>query len=203
MASLLLFPGGALAHELRTVAAGKYEVAAGWDVEPPIEGQKNGAQIYIWNAGTNHTEPVEGAEKTLRVRLAQQGQTQDLPLHTVFGQKGVYVADLVPTRAGDIEFDFTGAINGDLMNERFNSADRFGGVQSLVSLQFPPAADPARAADLAQQARADADAARALGAAGLGAGVLGVLVALAALAGRRRIPRISQVNTPSATPETA
>ena len=121
LAILFLAPGTALAHEQRTIANGKYDVAVGWDVEPAYVDLKNGAGIRIMNAGT--TTPVDGADKTLKLPIRQGASTRDFPLRAVFGQAGYYVADLMPTREGDYQWIFTGNINGDQVNETFDTAD--------------------------------------------------------------------------------
>ena len=120
---LVALPATAFAHERRTLAGGKYDVVVGWDVEPAYQGQKNGATIRISQAGTTPAVPVEGADKTLKVQIRQGAQTREFPLRAVFGQAGYYMADIVPTRAGDYVWTFVGSINADQVNEKFDSAD--------------------------------------------------------------------------------
>jgi hypothetical protein len=131
-------PATALAHERRTVAAGKYDVVVGWDVEPAFQSQKNAASIRISQGGSNPAVPVTGAEKTLKVQIRQGNDVQEFPLRSVFGQSGYYVADIVPTRAGDFQWTFVGDINGDAVNEKFDTADgKFNKVEPITGLQFP------------------------------------------------------------------
>ena len=80
---LLVAPGTALAHDRRTIANGKYDAVVGWDVEPAYIGMKNGASIRIMDAGT--TNPVTGADKTLKLAIRQGASTQTFPLRAVFG----------------------------------------------------------------------------------------------------------------------
>jgi hypothetical protein len=189
---LLVVPTSALAHERRTIANGKYDVVVGWDVEPAYQGQKNAASIRISEAGSNPAVPVEGAEKSLKVQIRQGATTREFPLRAVFGQKGYYVADIVPTREGDYIWTFTGSINGDPVNDAFDTADgKFNGVESISALQFPQAlADPSQGIAAAQAAQADAQSARAFAYAGILVGVLGA--ALAGWAIFRARPRASQ-----------
>src|SRR4051794_41987046 len=98
-----MLPGTALAHERRTIANGKYDVVVGWDVEPAIQSLKNGASIRISEAGSNPAVPVAGAETTLKVQVRQGASTKEFPLRAVFGQPGYYMADIVPTPAGDYQ----------------------------------------------------------------------------------------------------
>src|SRR5437016_9125066 len=109
--ALFLTPGTVFAHERRTIANGKYDVVVGWDVEPAYVNMKNAASIRIMDAGT--TNPVAGADKTLKVQIRQGASTQAFALRAVFGQNGYYVADILPTRDGEYQWIFTGAINSD------------------------------------------------------------------------------------------
>jgi hypothetical protein len=184
----LLMPTGALAHEHRDVDNGKYTVVVGWDVEPAYEGQKNGASIRISEAGSNPAVPVEGADKTLKVAIRQGATTREFPLRAVFGQKGYYVADILPTRDGDYQWTFTGAINGDQVNDTFDTADgKFNKVQPTSGLQFPQVLpDPGQSAAALQAAQSDAQSARTIAYLGIGIGLLGLLAALALWLARPR-----------------
>ncbi len=189
VALLLALPGTALAHERRTIASGKYDVVVGWDVEPAYLGQKNAASIRISQAGSNPAVPVTGAEKTLKLQIKQGASAQEFPLRAVFGQNGYYVADIIPERTGEYQFTFTGSIDGNPVNETFDSADKkFNGVEPTASLQFPASAtaDPAQALAAAQQAQADAASARTFGLAGLIVGALGLVAAAGAWLSRPR-----------------
>src|SRR3981081_4503420 len=154
-AAVFFAPGSALAHERRTVANGKYDMVVGWDVEPAFVDMKNGASIRIMDAGT--TNPVAGADKTLKIQIRQGASTQPFPLRAVFGQNGYYVADILPTRDGDYQWIFSGAINGDAVTETFDTADgKFNKVEPKTSLQFPVALpEPVQSAAAVQAAQAD------------------------------------------------
>jgi hypothetical protein len=187
--ALFVLPGSALAHERRTIANGKYDVTVGWDVEPAYVGLKNAASIRISEAGT--TNPVQGADKTLKVQIRQGATTKEFPLRAVFGQNGYYVADILPTRDGDYQWTFVGSINGDQVNEKFDTADgKFDAVQPQAALQFPLSVpDPAQSSAALQAAQADAQGARTLAYVGIGLGVLGILAAAGAWLSRPRATR--------------
>jgi hypothetical protein len=178
--ALLAVPTSAFAHERRTIGNGKYDVTVGWDAEPAYVGLKNGASIRIAQAGSNPAVPVEGADKTLKVQFRQGATTKEFALRAVFGQPGYYVADIVPTRDGDYQWTFVGAINGDQINERFDTADgKFDKVNPATALQFPQALpDPSQESAALASAQADAQSARTLGMAGVALGVLGLLAAV-------------------------
>src|ERR1051326_3986616 len=117
VAALLNTPYIALAHERRTVSNGKYDLVVGWDTEPAYANQRNAAGIRISKAGTNPAEAITGAEKTLKLQVRQGAQTRQFDLRPAFGQPGYYVADLVPTRAGDYVWTFSGSLGADQINE--------------------------------------------------------------------------------------
>ena len=173
-------PSISLAHERRTVASGKYDVVIGWDTEPAYANQRNAAGIRISKAGTSPAEAVTGAEKTLKVQIRQGAQTRTFDLRTVFGQPGYYVADILPTRAGDYVWTFVGSIGTDQVNETFDSADgKFDSVSAATDVEFPIAApDPAEVAQQLQAAQAAARTAQTLACAGVGLGLLGCLAAV-------------------------
>jgi hypothetical protein len=178
--ALLVVPATAFAHERRTIGNGKYDVTVGWDTEPSYVGIKNGASIRIAQAGSNPAVPVEGADKTLKVQIRQGATTKEFPLRAVFGQPGYYVADILPTRDGDYQWTFVGSINGDQINEKFDTADgKFDKVNPATALEFPQALpDPSQESAAINVAQADAQSARTLAMAGIGVGVLGLLAAI-------------------------
>jgi hypothetical protein len=185
-------PGIALAHERREV--GKYQVVVGFNEEPAMQGEPNGAQITI----SEGDRRVEGLANSLRVSVAAGGGTpKEFPLRAVFGQPGRYVADFIPTRPGAFVFTYTGTIEGQQVNERFESGPgRFDEVKSAEALQFPepvpPGNEVARTARSAEErataAEAAAGSARTLAIVGIAVGIIGAgmgLIAMAMLAARR------------------
>src|SRR5258708_16064986 len=113
-------------------------VVGGGGGGPPGGGKKSGGTTRTPRAAPTPAVPVEGADKTLKVQIRQGAQTREFPLRAVFGQAGYYMADIVPTRAGDYVWTFVGSINADQVNEKFDSADgKFGSVAAPTNLQFP------------------------------------------------------------------
>ena len=197
LVALLVVPSAALAHERRTVGGGKYDVVVGWDVEPAYVGLKNAASIRIMEAGT--TNPITGAEKSLKLAIRQGASTQSVPVRAVFGQNGYYVADIVPTRVGDYQWMFTGDINGTAVNETFDTADgKFNAVEPATALQFPvPLGDPAQSAAAVQAAQSDAQGARTLAYVGIAVGIIGVVVGLLAWLVRPRATAAAPTTRPA------
>lgn len=182
---IIAAPGIVRAHEKRTIA-GKYDVTVGWDKEPTLVGQLNAASILITRTGT--TEAVKGVDQTLKIRIAFGGNfPKEFTLHSVAGQDGYYVADLMPTEAGSYIFTFVGDIEGNPVNERFESGpNTFDDVVSLDTYQFPKTIpDSLTLANEVKAAQDDADSLRVLAIAGIVLGVLGIVVGGAALLTRR------------------
>lgn len=198
LSSLVLSPATALAHERRTV--GKFQFVVGFLTEPAIQGEPNGVDLRITYADSG--EPVLNAQQTLKVAVVYGGgQPREFPLRARFGQPGAYAADFIPTREGQYRFIFTGTLEGQPINETFESGPgRFNDVEAASALQFPEVVQPT--AELQRQLRQAQDAARAaqaaaaaaeqrgtyLGLGGIVLGAAGLVTGLAGLLGRRREP---------------
>lgn len=191
LVSALVFvirPAPASAHERRPV--GKYIFVVGFAAEPAIQNQLNGLSLTITDP---EGSPIEGAEKTLEASVAfSGGPAKEVPLRAVFGQKGHYISDLIPTKAGAYSFTFSGTVNGSPINETFESGPgRFDDVESPTALQFPEAMPaPADVAQQVQSAQSTADMAlqRAtlFGLGGIAIGLVGISIGVIALITRVR-----------------
>lgn len=187
MLLLVALPATASAHERRDVGS-KYQFVVGFISEPALLGEPNGVDLRITNKETN--QPVQGAEKTLKVAVQfGGGAPKEMPLRARFGQPGAYTADLIPTRAGSYIFTFTGDLEGTAVNEKFESGPgRFNDVQAADQLQFPEIVPSA--GELQRQLReaeARAQQATSFAYAGVGLGLLGTVVGLAALLRRPKV----------------
>lgn len=187
MLLLVALPATASAHERRDVG-GKYQFVVGFISEPALVGEPNGVDLRITNKETN--QPVQGAEKTIKVAVQfGGGSPKEMPLRARFGQLGAYTADLIPTRAGAYIFTFTGDLEGTAVNEKFESGPgRFNDVEAADKLQFPETVP--YAGELQRQVRdaeARAQQATTFAYAGVGLGLLGTVVGLAALLRRPRV----------------
>ena len=188
----LLAPGGASAHERRDLLNGRYQAVVGFLEEPAYENQLNALSLVVTDktqktpAGAD--KPVEGLEQTLKAQVLAQGKTMDLTLRTRFGQPGSYAAYFEPTVPGQYIFRVYGQIEGQNIDERFESGPgRFNDVESLAPLQFPEKVGTAPA-DLQAQldaAQSRANIALAVGIVGAILGLLGLGAAAMTLARRR------------------
>ncbi len=144
----LLFPGLALAHESREVAAGKYQMRVGFLTEPAYQGLENGLELTICtgsctsntdNSGT-YTNGVTGAFDSLKVEVIFGARSMPLTLTAVPRNPGRYSARFMPTREGTYSFHITGTLGPEKakIDERFiSSPSTFDDVQPLAVAQFP------------------------------------------------------------------
>ncbi|MBI4312747.1 MAG: hypothetical protein HY681_13345 [Chloroflexi bacterium] len=164
LALAALATGVAFAHERRDVIGGKYQFVVGFIVEPPYEGQKNGVDLRIMRKADNSA--VTGAETTLKVEITHvpSAVSKTMDLRAIFGDNGHYTADLIPTATGHYRMRFFGTVEGNAVEETFNSrtgGGNFNDVQSSVDLQFPAKLPEARELDAA--ARGALNAAQGVG----------------------------------------
>ena len=159
----LLAPGTASAHERRDLLNGKYQAVVGFLEEPAYQNQLNGLSLAVTDktqkTAAGADKPVEGLEQTLKAQVLAQGKTMDLTLRARFGEPGNYAAYFEPTVPGQYIFRVYGQIEGQTIDERFESGPgRFNDVEAIGPLQFPEQIGVAPA-DL--QARLDAAQSRA------------------------------------------
>ena len=184
-------PLPALAHEQRPV--GKYLLVVGFLNEPAIQGEMNGIDLTITNNETK--QPVDGAEKTLKAEVTAEGKTQAITLQARFRMPGKYAGYFIPTKEGQYRFHFTGTIEGQPVNETFESGPgRFEDVGAATAMQFPEKVPTgmelnqqlAAANAAAANAQAAAATATLLGIAGIIFGLLGLGAGAWGIMSRRR-----------------
>jgi hypothetical protein len=181
-------PQRASAHERRDIVGGKYQAVVGFLTEPAYQGQMNSLDLTVTSKTDKNPDGtakgIEGLEKTLKAQVISNGKTLDLPVQSRFNMPGKYAAYFQPTVAGQYSFRVYGTINGENVDEKFDSGpNTFGDVQPVAPLQFPNAV-AAAPADLQAQidaAKSAADTARLIAIVGVVVGVLGLVVAGAAL----------------------
>jgi hypothetical protein len=187
---LFLMPDGASAHERRDLLGGTYQVIVGFLSEPAIENQLNGIDLTVTDMSQKDAvgrgTPIEGLEKTLKAEVIVGGDaaTRAMPLVARFGMPGKYAGYFMPTQAGQYTFHIFGSINGQGIDERFESGPgRFNDVQPLSDLQFPhTVVVPANLQSQLDAAKSAANTARIFAIAGLIIGILGIGAAGFALA---------------------
>jgi hypothetical protein len=187
-------PETASAHERRDLLGGKYQAVVGFLTEPAYEDTINGLDLTVTSkteklADGTTAKPIEGLEKTLKAQVIKDGKTLDLTVQSRFNMPGKYAAYFEPTVAGAYAFRVYGEINGEQIDERFESGPgRFNDIQT--PLQFPTA-QPQVPADLQAQldaANSAASTARIIGIVGIVVGLLGLGVGAVALMRRPAAP---------------
>ncbi|MCS7001844.1 MAG: hypothetical protein NZ518_03245 [Dehalococcoidia bacterium] len=193
------------AHEPRTV--GPYRLSVGFTNEPAYTGVQNGLYLRVIEPNNNN-EPVLGLETTgnLRAEVTQLGETRVFTdFRRIAATPGAYQAFIIPTSSAPMTVRLTGTINGLPFDETFSTAARAGFDPPVdrEHILFPrPAIDAAavgspeaaerlnqqiaRLTQQAQEAYAEAAAARVMGMAGVGFGIVGVIAAGVAVARGRR-----------------
>lgn len=180
--------GGATAHEERRV--GPLVTVVGWLEEPAFAGFRNAVQLIA----SRDEEPVEGGRLDVEVIFGERDGTEKtdaLDLRPAFGTPGEYRAFLIPTRPGTYTFHVTGSIGGRRIDQLYTSGEEtFNDVREPTEAQFP-AKDPsnaelatlsdrleARLTASANSAKDTASLARILGFAGIGIGVIALVLGL-------------------------
>jgi len=177
----LLLPAAASAHTARDV--GKYHFVVGFLNEPTVQGELNGIDLTITTTADN--KPVVGADKTLKAAVIVGGNAKVMPLDLAPASdedpaNGKYAAYFIPTIPGSYTFHFTGSINGNPIDQSFDSGpNTFADVQPASALQFPrKLPDPTTVQSQLSSAESEAAQGRILGIAGLLVGLIAVGVAL-------------------------
>lgn len=184
---LVAVPQSASAHERRDLVGGKYQAVVGFLTEPAYAGQLNGLDLTIRDMTKKDAQgvgaPVTGLEKTLKAEVLAGGKTLPLTVESRFGMDGKYAAYFQPTVAGQYRFHVSGEINGEKIDETFESGPgRFSDIAAIAPLQFPNAV-AAAPTDLQAQldaAKSAASTAQLTAIVGIVIGILGLAVGVAA-----------------------
>jgi hypothetical protein len=209
-AGLLVFAAGpASAHVEEEV--GPYHMEVGFLTEPAISGFQNG--VFFEVAQASNDSPVTDVGESLKVSVGFGDQSTDLTFEPIPDNPGQYVAPFIPTQPGAYTFVFSGSIKSTPVDVSITSGpDTFDEVQDPASLQFPvkepsvsdvatkldretarvtaaaeaATTQAAAAKQSAQSVQDEASTAKTLGIAGLIIGAVGLVVAIVAVATRRR-----------------
>ena len=124
----------ASAHEKRVVA-GQFEFIVGFINEPAFSGQMNGVDLRV----TQKNKPVENLEGQLKVVVMRSDvdKTLELAFSKKYNDPGRYAAHFLPAKPGKYIFRIIGTINGAVIDEQFESGEKFHDVNDVAPLQFP------------------------------------------------------------------
>lgn len=170
----LLVTSLAFAHERRTV--GKYDFLVGWMNEPAYANQPNAISLTVTNTATK--KPVQGLDQTLKAEVIVGAKTMPVDLTASDETPGLYTGNFIPTRVGGYIFHFTGMVENQKIDEKFESGpNTFNDVEDSAALEFPDkVASPLQMVAQLQAAQNAASSAQTLAYVGIGAGVLGLIV---------------------------
>ena len=153
---------------------GPYIVEIGWLNEPPVVGQPNAIVVNLSAANqASSSAPVKLDYSGLTLQVAYGGQSKFLTLQpqsedTPYNLMGV----MTPSVMGKYTVMVTGKLDGDLGSTPVSITTQPEEVVGLDSVQFP---------NLAQGQASQSSAPGWMPAAGLAAGILGILLGVIAL----------------------
>lgn len=131
---LLAVAPGALAHETKMVGPeDEYAISFGFRSEPIYTDTLNGLEIIIRR--TSDDERIGFLEQSMLAEIiAPDGVTKrQLTLRGVWGEPGVYTADVVVTEPGFYQVRIWGFINDVEFDETFTTHE----VTTLDAIKFP------------------------------------------------------------------
>lgn len=137
-ASVLLAGPAAVAQAHETRTAGPWRIQAGWLYEPAWSGELNAIEIIVNDARTG--QPVDGLQDGMTVEARVGPVSRSLEIRPAPLRPGHYLADVIPTRPGDVTITLTITQGSDAIREAFTSGpNRFEPVTARSTIELPPA----------------------------------------------------------------
>ena len=124
---------------------GDLKLVVGFLNEPTYEGEINAVSVRVARVDDHHPEDSEGVEglaQTIQVEVTYvpTGVSQVMDLRAAYNDPGHYVAELIPTAPGHYRFRVFGTIEGEAIDETFDSMAGGGNVddvQPASVIHFP------------------------------------------------------------------
>jgi hypothetical protein len=161
------------------VELGPYVAIVGWEIEPPIVGERNQIVIDL----REEENPVTGAEAGLAVELLYAGRSfrsNLIPTAT----PGYYHVEILPTVRGQYSVRLFGTLGDMEIDQTIDPEPVFAADR----LQFPePQPEPRELVQRLDDLESDLRTARTLALAGVVVGVIGLLTAVFTLIKGRRL----------------
>ncbi len=160
------------------VEVGPYAIVVGWEVEPPVVGERNAVTIEV----TEDEQPVVGAESGLDLEFLYGGRAFRANINPT-ETAGLYTAEIFPTVRGQYSVRLFGEIEGVEIDEVLDPEEVFAASR----IQFPEAEPEPR--ELQQQIdtlNSELASARTMAFVGIGVAVLGLITAVIGLIKRNR-----------------
>lgn len=211
----LLIPGlfgTAFGHTIDSVGHDKYRIEIGWMNEPVVSGETNGIELYVSSltpcpeisdgmkcaASQKFQNGIPGLHKTLKMQLVFQNEKIMLPLVDDHDIPGKYYAFVNPTVSGYYQANILGNIGDEIVSLSMHPPK----VQERSYIEFPEPSDitlsqlidghTALLDDISnlkeslsklEQEKQQAN----VGYAGIGLGMIGIVIAVIALTKTKKI----------------
>ena len=99
------------AHTAKTF--GNITVKIGWVNEPPLVGDTNGIQIFVYNGTSDSAPPIaDTALDNMTVTVQYGGQTKTMDFEASDDTPGQYDSTIIPTQPGTYNVIIKGTIDG-------------------------------------------------------------------------------------------
>jgi hypothetical protein len=133
----LLFCLGMIAPSFAhtTVHVEKYQIEAGWGIEPPVVGIRNDLVFKITEHGETEGsyKGVTSVFKDVDAIVLFGGATKKIDINSD-PRPGYYFSPIIPTKTGTYMVEFKGEIDGTVIDIKIPVED----VESTAVLDFPP-----------------------------------------------------------------
>lgn len=119
----------------KTVSVDKYDIEAGWGVEPPIVGLRNSVVISVLERGEieGQFSGVSHALRAIDVEIFSGGESKILAFNAD-PRPGHYYSQIIPTKTGTYLVELKGDLRGTPIDIKIPIED----VEYTAALDFPP-----------------------------------------------------------------
>jgi hypothetical protein len=105
----------AMSGNMQSMSTPNVSVKIGWSNEPPLVGDTNAIQVYVYNGTDDSAPPIaDTGLNNMKVTIQFGGQTKDLT--SIFTASddtpGLYTAAIIPTQLGTYNVIIQGTIGG-------------------------------------------------------------------------------------------
>ena len=120
-----------------TISVDKYDVEAGWSVEPPIVGLRNAVIVSVVERGDTEgqTTGVAHVFRGVEATIMFGGESKVITFNAD-KQQGHYLSPIIPTKTGT----YLVKINGDIRGTPIEITIPIEDVEHTAALDFPPVA---------------------------------------------------------------
>ena len=122
----------ASAHLSKTI--GNVTLELGWQTEPALTGQMNGADLSVFTGSSNKPNYVINAMANMETTLVYGNANKKLEFLPSPTTEGHYLAPILPTKEGTYVVQFKGKIQDQSIDTTINLDD----VGSVDTVSFPP-----------------------------------------------------------------